>query len=79
MFYCNAGPERDANFIKAESLQIDLIAGGLNWKQQHHIMERLKPNIMSEVSTTMATSHEPLYQTNIFIIYSFRVFRISVS
>lgn len=52
MFYCNAESERDANFIKSESLQIELIAGGLNWKQQSYIMERLKPNIMSEVSST---------------------------
>ena len=49
MFYCNAESDRDANFIKAESLRIELIAGGLNWKQQDYIMERLQPNAFFEV------------------------------
>ena len=50
MFYCNAESDRDANFIKAESLRIELIAGGLNWKQQDYIMERLQPNAFFEVT-----------------------------
>ena len=49
MFYCNAESDRDANFIKAESLRIELIAGGLNWKQQEYIMDRLQPNAFFEV------------------------------
>ena len=50
MFYCNAESDRDPNFIKAESLRIELIAGGLNWKQQDFIMDRLQPNAFMEVS-----------------------------
>lgn len=55
MFYCNIESDRDINFIKAESLKIELIAGGLNWKQQEHVMSRLKPNYWMEVgiSTTV--------------------------
>lgn len=49
MFYCNVESDRDINFIKADSLRIELIAGGLNWKQQEHVMGRLKPNIWNEV------------------------------
>ena len=49
MFYCNAESDRDANFIKCESLKIELIAGGLNWKQQNFIMDRLQPNAFLEV------------------------------
>lgn len=49
MFYCNVESERDNNFIKADSLRIELIAGGLNWKQQEFIMERLQPNAFFEV------------------------------
>ena len=52
MFYCNAESDRDANFIKAESLRIELIAGGLNWKQQEYIMDRLQPNAFFEVRNT---------------------------
>ena len=52
MFYCNAESDRDANFIKAESLRIELIAGGLNWKQQEYIMDRLQPNAFFEVRIT---------------------------
>lgn len=49
MFYCNTGSDRDTNYIKSESLRIELIAGGLNWKQQEFIMERLQPNLFMEV------------------------------
>lgn len=49
MFYCNVSSDRDANFIKADSLRIELIAGGLNWKQQEYIMDRLQPNHFNEV------------------------------
>lgn len=55
MFYCNAESDRDANFIKAESLRIELIAGGLNWKQQDYIMERLQPNAFFEVTREVRT------------------------
>lgn len=49
MFYHNTSSDRDGNFITAESLKIELIAGGLNWKQQQHVMERLQPNVFGEV------------------------------
>lgn len=63
MFYCNAASEGDTNFIKAESLQIDLIAGGLNWQQQNYIMDRLRPNIMSEISFLDFICYIPLFMS----------------
>ncbi|KAK3580637.1 hypothetical protein CHS0354_013399 [Potamilus streckersoni] len=61
MFYCNAESDRDANFIKAESLRIELIAGGLNWKQQNFIMERLQPNAFMEISFLDYLCYVPLF------------------
>ncbi|KAI0222505.1 hypothetical protein LSAT2_026249 [Lamellibrachia satsuma] len=52
MFYCNVEGDRDSNYIKAESLTIELIAGGLNWDQQQFVMERMKPNEFREVGVT---------------------------
>ena len=49
MFYCNVEGDRGSNYIKAESLTIELIAGGLNWEQQQFVMERMKPNEFREV------------------------------
>lgn len=54
MFYCNVESSRDNNFIKADSLRIELIAGGLNWKQQEFIMDRLQPNSFFEVCLQLA-------------------------
>ena len=51
MFYQNIPSYRDTNFITSESLKIELIAGGLNWKQQDFIMEKMEPNVMGEVLT----------------------------
>ena len=50
MFYTNTESDRDANFITSESLKIELIAGGLNWKQQKYIMEKMEPNDFGDVS-----------------------------
>ncbi|KAK7484146.1 hypothetical protein BaRGS_00024635 [Batillaria attramentaria] len=61
MFYCNVNSDRDANFIKADSLRIELIAGGLNWKQQQHIMERLRPNFFNEISFLDYICYIPLF------------------
>ncbi|XP_052781998.1 uncharacterized protein LOC128218381 [Mya arenaria] len=61
MFYCNAESDRDANFIKAESLRIELIAGGLNWKQQDFIMDRLQPNAFLEISFLDYLCYVPLF------------------
>ncbi|XP_070192116.1 uncharacterized protein [Littorina saxatilis] len=62
MFYCNVNSDRrDVNYIKADSLRIELIAGGLNWKQQQHIMERLKPNYFNEISFLDYICYIPLF------------------
>ena len=50
MFYCNGRGDRDPNYIKAEELKIELMAGGLSWEQQEFIMERVQPNEWREVS-----------------------------
>ena len=61
MFYCNVESERDNNFIKADCLRIELIAGGLNWKQQEFIMDRLQPNSFFEVSFLDYLVYVPLF------------------
>ncbi|XP_046353245.1 uncharacterized protein LOC124133066 isoform X4 [Haliotis rufescens] len=61
MFYCNVNSDRDSNFIKADSLRIELIAGGLNWKQQQYIMERLQPNYFNEISFLDYICYIPLF------------------
>ena len=50
MFYHNTESDRSSNFITSESLKIELIAGGLNWKQQQYIMEKMEPNDWGDVS-----------------------------
>ena len=50
MFYHNRRGDRDGNYIKADSLKIELIAGGLNWKQQQHIMNKMEVNNWGEVN-----------------------------
>ena len=50
LFYCNVEGDRNPNYIKSDSLKIDLMAGGLNWTQQEYIMELMKPNEWNEVS-----------------------------
>jgi len=49
MFYCNVSSDRDPNYIQVDSLRIDLMAGGLNWKQQEYIMGKLNPTEWDEV------------------------------
>uniref|UniRef100_A0A1I8ITW5 SAP domain-containing protein n=1 Tax=Macrostomum lignano TaxID=282301 RepID=A0A1I8ITW5_9PLAT len=44
MFYCNIPSDRDPNYIKLDSLRIELMAGGLNWRQQEFIIDKLQPN-----------------------------------
>ncbi|GFO14405.1 hypothetical protein PoB_004091000 [Plakobranchus ocellatus] len=61
MFYTNVNSDRDANFIKADSLKIELIAGGLNWKQQEFIMEKLQPNYFNEISFLDYICYIPLF------------------
>uniref|UniRef100_A0A1I8H0C0 Reverse transcriptase domain-containing protein n=1 Tax=Macrostomum lignano TaxID=282301 RepID=A0A1I8H0C0_9PLAT len=50
MFYCNIPSDRDPNYIKLDSLRIELMAGGLNWRQQEFIIDKLQPNEMFEAS-----------------------------
>lgn len=75
MFYCNVESERDNNFIKAESLRIELIAGGLNWKQQEFIMERLQPNSFFEVNLYSVKSSD-LWQafSTFYIMFNLQYF-----
>ncbi|GFS03619.1 hypothetical protein ElyMa_001154700 [Elysia marginata] len=61
MFYTNVNSDRDPNFIKADSLKIELIAGGLNWKQQEFIMEKLQPNFFNEISFLDYICYIPLF------------------
>ena len=49
MFECNVSGDRDPNYIKSESLMIELIAGGLNWQQQEYVIGQLEPNEWKEV------------------------------
>lgn len=53
MFYHNTQSDRDSNFITSESLKIELIAGGLNMKQQAYIMEKMEPNDFGDVSADL--------------------------
>ena len=53
MFYTNVESDRDPNYIQADSLKIELMAGGLNWTQQEFIMDRMKPNRFREVKYIM--------------------------
>lgn len=66
MFYCNVESQRDNNFIKADCLRIELIAGGLNWKQQEFIMDRLQPNSFFEVSFTISINTYSIKKHNLF-------------
>lgn len=50
MFYHNIPSYRDTNYVTSDSLKIELIAGGLNWKQQEFVMEKLEPSRYGEVS-----------------------------
>ncbi|XP_055882530.1 uncharacterized protein LOC106061672 isoform X1 [Biomphalaria glabrata] len=61
MFYTNVKADRDPNFIKADSLKIELIAGGLNWKQQEFIIEKLQPNYYNEISFLDYICYIPLF------------------
>lgn len=50
MFYHNIPSYRDTNYVTSDSLKIELIAGGLNWKQQEFVMEKLEPSRYGEVN-----------------------------
>ena len=50
MFYCNVPSDHDPNYIQMDSLKIELMAGGLNWKQQEYTMSKFCPSEWDEVS-----------------------------
>merc|ERR1719210_1854035 len=50
MFYQNIRSGLDPNYITAESLKIELIAGGLSWLQQQYVMEKMELTICNEIS-----------------------------
>ena len=51
IFYCSASIDASPNCIKVEDLRIDLMAGGLTWKQQDYVVEKLNPNEYRQVRT----------------------------
>ncbi|XP_078677837.1 uncharacterized protein LOC144914153 isoform X1 [Branchiostoma floridae x Branchiostoma belcheri] len=61
MFYCNVNSDRSANYIKADSLRIELIAGGLNRYQEEYIMSRIQINEYREVSFLDYMAYIPLF------------------
>ncbi|XP_076448070.1 uncharacterized protein LOC143284853 [Babylonia areolata] len=61
MFYHNRRSDRDGNYIKADSLKIELIAGGLNWMQQQYIMEKMEVNNFGEISFLDYMCYIPLF------------------
>ncbi|ELT92842.1 hypothetical protein CAPTEDRAFT_224063 [Capitella teleta] len=63
MFYCNVPGDQNANYIKAESLRIELMAGGLNWDQQEYIMERMAVNDWREISFLDYLAYIPLFMS----------------
>ncbi|KAL4226193.1 hypothetical protein ACF0H5_014179 [Mactra antiquata] len=61
MFYTNTPSDRNGNFITSDSLKIELIAGGLNWKQQQYIMQKMEPNDFGEISFLDYMCYIPLF------------------
>ncbi|XP_078339440.1 uncharacterized protein LOC111107058 isoform X2 [Crassostrea virginica] len=61
MFYHNIPSYRDTNYVTSDSLKIELIAGGLNWKQQEFVMEKLEPSRYGEVSFLDYMCYIPLF------------------
>jgi hypothetical protein len=56
MFYHNIPSYRDTNYVTSDSLKIELIAGGLNFKQQEFVMKKLEPSRYGEVSRILKIS-----------------------
>jgi len=51
MFYWNTTSDRSSNYIKATSLRIELIAGGLSRSQEDYVLEKMEPNMYREACT----------------------------
>ncbi|XP_076812994.1 uncharacterized protein LOC143459655 isoform X2 [Clavelina lepadiformis] len=63
MFYWNTSSDRSANYIKATSLRIELIAGGLNRVQEEYVIQKIEPNMYKEVSFIDYMAFIPLFLT----------------
>jgi zinc finger CCCH domain-containing protein 13 len=50
MFYCNEPSDRLPTHIRVDALRIELMAGGLSWKQQDYVIEQLQPSGWGDVS-----------------------------
>lgn len=61
MFYWNVGSDRSQNFIKAASLRVELIAGGLSREQEDFVMEKVEQNEYREVSFLDYMAFVPLF------------------
>ncbi|XP_061187777.1 uncharacterized protein LOC133195840 [Saccostrea echinata] len=61
MFYHNIPSYRDTNYVTSDSLKIELIAGGLNWKQQEFVMKKLEPSRYGEISFLDYMCYIPLF------------------
>ncbi|XP_022107844.1 LOW QUALITY PROTEIN: uncharacterized protein LOC110988534 [Acanthaster planci] len=61
IFYCNVNSERSENHITAESLRIELMAGGLNREQERYIMSKMNPNEYGEISFFDYMAYIPLF------------------
>ncbi|XP_012945585.1 trichohyalin, partial [Aplysia californica] len=61
MFYHNIQSGLDPNFISADSLRIELIAGGLSWLQQQYVMEKMEISIANEISFLDYMCYIPLF------------------
>ncbi|ESP04566.1 hypothetical protein LOTGIDRAFT_237314 [Lottia gigantea] len=59
----SANTDGDSSYIKVDALRIDLIAGGLNWKQQQFVMDRLQPNWLNEISFLDYMCYIPLFMS----------------
>lgn len=61
MFYCNTQGDRNSNYIRADSLRIELMAGGLDWEQQNYVMDKMNPNEWKEISFIDYLAYIPLF------------------
>ncbi|XP_033647998.1 uncharacterized protein LOC117307368 [Asterias rubens] len=61
IFYCNVNSERSVNHITSESLQIELIAGGLSPDQERYIMSKMNPDEYGEISFFDYMAYIPLF------------------
>lgn len=61
MFYWNISSDRSPNHIKASSLRVELIAGGVSRDQEDQVMARIETNVYREVSFLDYMAFVPLF------------------